>query len=180
MSSSITAQKPAVERGGSGQSNASPPQPHPITSWFVDVSFTDDVPLFSSSVFPSWWTFVGTSPAPKGIYRGPGFLAVAWFGSTPTPSRQHVASLSRFSCRSAVELTDRKRRGGVGLEPNHSTARKPGPLKIVHHSLPRPLSTSGSFSNDLWRHCCLFLPQEHNKVTINHLKKTEILLKIVN
>jgi hypothetical protein len=33
------------------------------------------------------------------IYRGPGFLAVVWFGSTPTPfptSRQQIVSLSVF------------------------------------------------------------------------------------
>ncbi len=114
----ITTQKPAVERGGSGRSNASPPQPHPITSWFVDVSFKDVVTLLLLGV-----SFIvntcGYFPRPKGdwmIYRGLGFLAVVWFGSTPTPSRQHVASLSRFCWWSPVELSDRKGRGGRGAE----------------------------------------------------------------
>ncbi len=44
------------------------------------------------------------------IYRGPGFLSVEWFGSSPAPffphSRQQVVSLSQSSCVSPVELTD--------------------------------------------------------------------------
>ncbi len=43
------------------------------------------------------------------INRGPGFLAVIWFGSTPTPfplSHQQVATLSQSSCVSLIELTD--------------------------------------------------------------------------
>ncbi len=41
------------------------------------------------------------------ICRGPGFLAVLRFGSSPTPlalSRQQLVSLSRSSCVSPVEL----------------------------------------------------------------------------
>jgi len=48
------------------------------------------------------------------IYRGQDFLAVAWFGSSPTPfplSRSiRVVSLSQSSCVLSVELTDGRRR----------------------------------------------------------------------
>jgi hypothetical protein len=60
------------------------------------------------------------------IHRGPGFLAVVCFGSSPTPSltcQQIVFSFSVFR----VQLTD-GRGGRVGEEPNHTTAIKPGPL----------------------------------------------------
>ncbi len=63
------------------------------------------------------------------VYRGPGFLAVAWFGSSPAPSplfRQQVVSLSHSSCVSPVDITYGG--DGVGEEPNHTIARKPGPL----------------------------------------------------
>ncbi len=47
----------------------------------------------------------------------------------PLLSRQQVVSLSKSSCVSPVELTDgRGGGGGVGEEPNYTTARKPGPL----------------------------------------------------
>ncbi len=50
------------------------------------------------------------------IYRGPGFLAVVRFGSSPTPSHplfpQPLVSLSQSSCLSPVDLTDG--RGGRG------------------------------------------------------------------
>ncbi len=70
------------------------------------------------------------------IYRGPGFLVVVWFGSSPTPSPplptdlQEVVSLSQTSCVSPVELTDR-RGGGGGGEPSHTTTRKHGPLHDI-------------------------------------------------
>ncbi len=65
------------------------------------------------------------------IHRGPGFFVVVRFGSSPplpVLSRQQVVSLSQSSRVSPVELTDG--RGGQGLdeEPNHATARMPGPL----------------------------------------------------
>ncbi len=78
------------------------------------------------------------------IYRGPGFLAVARFGSSTTPSplsRRKVVSLSQSSCVSPVVLTHGK--GGwekVGEEPNHTTARKPGLLSIIQYSLMQPKS----------------------------------------
>ncbi len=60
------------------------------------------------------------------IYRGPGFLAVFWFGHSPRPlpppAGEQVVSLSQSSCVSPVELTDGIReRGGVDEEPNHTT-----------------------------------------------------------
>ncbi len=58
------------------------------------------------------------------IYRGPGILAVLWFGSSATPSpfsRQQVVSLSHssfFFSLSPVELTIfRRRKGRVGKIP---------------------------------------------------------------
>ncbi len=75
------------------------------------------------------------------INRGPGFLAVViWPFSrpllTPSPSRQQVVSLSQSSCVSSDELTDGRGGGGVsGEEPNHTTARKSGPLYIIQYSL---------------------------------------------
>ncbi len=60
--------------------------------------------------------------------REPGFLAVVWFGSSPTPFTSHVSKLSLFLnppvCRRSSLLTVE----GVGQEPNHTTVRKPGPL----------------------------------------------------
>jgi hypothetical protein len=51
-----------------------------------------------------------------------------------TLSRQHAVSLLQSSCVLPVRLTDGERgREGVGEEPNHTTARKPGPL--LNHSL---------------------------------------------
>ncbi len=50
------------------------------------------------------------------IYRGPGFLAVVWFGSAPTHFhplfRQQVIFLSQFSCVPPYELNNG--RGGEG------------------------------------------------------------------
>jgi hypothetical protein len=57
------------------------------------------------------------------IDRGPGFLAVVWFGFTPTLS---PPPLSRQQAASLVELTD-GRGGGVGVEPNHTNRKKAWP-----------------------------------------------------
>jgi hypothetical protein len=66
------------------------------------------------------------------IYRGPGFLAVVRFGSSPNPLPlldQQVVSLSQSFCVLPVELTDRGGGGrGAGEELNHTMARKPGLL----------------------------------------------------
>ncbi len=70
------------------------------------------------------------------IYRGPGFLAVVWYGSFPTPipplSRQK-ARPGRLRKRDYSILADRWEGEGVGEEPNQ--ARKPGPLQIIQYSL---------------------------------------------
>jgi hypothetical protein len=66
------------------------------------------------------------------IYRGPGFLAVVGFGSTPTPFPSPVSKLPLFlslpMCRRSCLLTEEGGGEGVDVEPNHTTARKPGPL----------------------------------------------------
>jgi hypothetical protein len=55
------------------------------------------------------------------IYRGPDFLAVEWFGSSPTPfsplSSQQVVSLFRSSCVSLVGIQWGEGLEGVGEEP---------------------------------------------------------------
>ncbi len=57
------------------------------------------------------------------IYRGPGFLAIVWFNSTPTPSppfsRQQVVSLCLSSCVSPVESL-LMGKGEGRIEPNHT------------------------------------------------------------
>jgi hypothetical protein len=50
-------------------------------------------------------------------------------------SRQPLVSLSQSSCVSPIELTDGSGTGkGVDEEPNHATARKPGPQQIIQYS----------------------------------------------
>jgi hypothetical protein len=62
------------------------------------------------------------------IYRGPGFLAVIWFGSMPCPfPPQKSASCLSFSgfCVSPVKLTDGKGWGErMVVESNHSIAQE--------------------------------------------------------
>ncbi len=51
------------------------------------------------------------------IYRGPGFHAILWFGSSSTPSplsSKQIVSLSQSSCVSPVELTGRWGKGWYG------------------------------------------------------------------
>ncbi len=51
------------------------------------------------------------------IYRGPGFHAILWFGSSSTPSplsSKQIVSLSQSSCVSPVELTGRWGKGRYG------------------------------------------------------------------
>ncbi len=64
------------------------------------------------------------------------FLAVAWFGSTPTPARPSVSSSGDTEKEGRLE--------GVREEPNHMTARRLGPLLIIPYFLPLP-------------QCCQFL-----------------------
>jgi hypothetical protein len=67
------------------------------------------------------------------IYRGPGFLAV---GSSPAPSpllsRQYLDRRRTERLRTTDNLLTG---AGVGEEPNHTTARKLGPLYIIQYSL---------------------------------------------
>jgi hypothetical protein len=61
-------------------------------------------------------------------YRGPGFLAFVRYGGSSSLSRQQIVSLPPLS---PFELTLTNGRGGGGWgrdEPNHTLARKLGPL----------------------------------------------------
>jgi hypothetical protein len=65
------------------------------------------------------------------IYRGPGFLTVIWFSSSPQPLYPSPVSklplfLSLPVCRWSNLLNGR----GMGEEPNHTASRKPGPLSL--------------------------------------------------
>jgi hypothetical protein len=78
----------------------------------------------------------------KIIYRGLAFLRSYDSAPRPPPSTLSLVSdlsLSQSSCVSPVELADGRAGGGVGLEPNHMTARKPGPQYSL---FPPPLSAS--------------------------------------
>jgi len=59
------------------------------------------------------------------IYRGPGLLAVVWFGSSFTPSPPPLPSISSTATHrqteQEIQLADGKG-DGVGEEPNHTTA----------------------------------------------------------
>jgi hypothetical protein len=73
------------------------------------------------------------------IYRGPGFLAVVWFGSSLNPSPPFpVTKLSLFLslpvCRRLSLLTGVGRRGW-GRSQIIQPTRKPGPLQIIQRSL---------------------------------------------
>jgi hypothetical protein len=71
------------------------------------------------------------------IIRGPGFLEVVWFGSSPSPSASCL-SFSVFLCV-AGRVYWQQRGEGEGKEPNHMTARKPGPLQMSQYSLSRAM-----------------------------------------
>jgi hypothetical protein len=65
------------------------------------------------------------------IYRGPGFLADALFGSSPTPSSTSSPEAKAARHRKAEnkrQLADGRRGEGVGEEPNHTAAKKPAGL----------------------------------------------------
>ncbi len=66
------------------------------------------------------------------IYRGPGFLAVVWFGSSPTSSPPPFPSVCSNGDTDWERVTTcwRERWG-----PNQTTARRPGPLLSVRYSL---------------------------------------------
>ncbi len=79
----------------------------------LSVSNQEDMDLTHSSGTP--WR-IKISVEYLMLYRGPGFLAVAWFGSSPTPSPPFpsdiVVSLSQSSSVSPFELSDGRGRGG--------------------------------------------------------------------
>jgi hypothetical protein len=65
------------------------------------------------------------------IYRGSGFLVVIRLLAHPLPSFL-VSKMSLFHslpvCRRGRAIVTGEGCTGVGEEPNHATARKPGPL----------------------------------------------------
>jgi hypothetical protein len=75
--------------------------------------------------------------------RGPGFLAVLGFGSSPPPplSRQQFVSLPKSSCVWPVEITDGIGRAEYGEEPNHTTTRSLVRFKIIQYSLKNTKQT---------------------------------------
>jgi hypothetical protein len=71
------------------------------------------------------------------IYRGPDFLAVVRFGSSPTPSSEQVVFLFQSSCVSLVELIDGRGLGGKGVgEESKSYVREKAWPSINHSILP--------------------------------------------
>ncbi len=65
------------------------------------------------------------------IYREPNFLASYDFAPTPTPPHlQSVGSTrdTKEDWESETTCWQEKGEEGMGKEPNHTTARKPGPL----------------------------------------------------
>ncbi len=81
------------------------------------------------------------------IYEGPGFLAVAWFGSSPTPFPPLPSAsclyFSVFLCRvSAVELTDGRGGSGRGAKSDHRKKAWPSTnhsiLSDLQHISPSP------------------------------------------
>ncbi len=79
-------------------------------------------PIFVASPLLCWYEY---SRKCRMIYRGPGFFAVVWFGSSSPPSPlfpirpQQVVFLSQSSCVFPVWLTDGRgcRGGGGGAKP---------------------------------------------------------------
>ncbi len=74
------------------------------------------------------------------FYRGQGFFAVIWFGSSPHP----IPPLPSVSTRPGtqrktekeIQLADKSGGEGVGEEPNQTTTRKPCPISIIQYPLP--------------------------------------------
>ncbi len=82
-------------------------------------------------------------------YRRPGFLAVKWCGSSPTPSTPSpVRKWHLFLCVTGrVELTDGRGGEGWGVEPNYATTRKPDPLYIIQYSLVETKYVKGTHTD---------------------------------
>ncbi len=74
------------------------------------------------------------------IYGGPGFLAVISSGYSPNPHPSAASKLALFRslpvCRRLSLQKGEECGEGVrgGKEPNHTTTRKYGPLKIIQYS----------------------------------------------
>ncbi len=107
-------------------------------------------PLWCSWVSLMWETLLETLLLRREycmIYRGPGFLAVVWDGSSTThlPSILPSATFLSFSV-SPVKLTDRRGVGGRGCSRSQiiQPGRNPGPLWFVQYSLSLPFPQSRS------------------------------------
>jgi hypothetical protein len=103
-----------------------------LLKWFIE----DQV--FCSRIWssPIHHTVYGTKNTEM-LYRDQFFCSRICSSPTPSPplSSQEVVSLSQSSCVSPIELTDGRRGGGGSKEPNHTAARKSGPLYIIQYSL---------------------------------------------
>jgi hypothetical protein len=86
------------------------------------------------------------------IYRGPGFLAVVWSGSSPHPLPLLPSSFSVLL--RVVGWAYWKERGKEGVGESNTTARKPGPLEIIQYSLDQP---------DIFRTSILYLLDAGNR-----------------
>ncbi len=95
------------------------------------------------------------------IYRGPGFFAVVWFGSSPIPSPlpplPSVSSTGGFE-RKATCWRER-REGGVGRGAESYNAREPS----INHSILSGLDVPGVLKTSLMGlHCQLHVPPTLN------------------
>jgi hypothetical protein len=65
------------------------------------------------------------------INREPGFLVVVWFSSSrppPLSHRQQARPATHRKTEKEIQRAYGRGEEGMGEEPNHTTARKPGPL----------------------------------------------------
>ncbi len=112
------------------------------------------------------------------IYRGPGFLAVEWLGSSSTPPpplpSANYLYFSVFLCVAGWAYWRRWGGGeGGGRGAKNTPARQPGPLKIIHYihiyaskggaqhfcrwiNLRINFKTQGFQDSKFWIFCCLF------------------------
>jgi hypothetical protein len=77
------------------------------------------------------------------FYRGPGFIAVLWFGSPPLPSVNSTEDTQDDWERETTCLQGE----GVVEEPNHTSARKPWSL---NHSIFSACGTCRESNRRLW------------------------------
>ncbi len=79
------------------------------------------------------WLMIHSGPVSREywmIYRTPGF------GSTLTPSPPLSRQQARRATHRKIEKERQHADGSGGEEPNHTTARKPGPLHTIQYSVP--------------------------------------------